>query len=115
MNLFSDKALKQTGLIIIVINIGFYYRVKKGKEGDFEKKFREVVDHLKANLPGFVSAKLYKQVDDPQEYLIYTEWESLDSFKKFLASNSYKATLEYGKSIIEGRPIHRIFQVTHVE
>ncbi|MQL56094.1 hypothetical protein GFB69_10180 [Acidianus ambivalens] len=54
--------------------------------------------------------KLYKNVDNPREYLIYSEWKDLDSFRKFMLSREFKNTTDYGKQIIEGRPYHRIFQ-----
>jgi len=51
-----------------------------------------------------------KSVDDPSEYLIYSEWESLDAFRNFVTSEAYKNTVNYGKTIIEGRPHHKVFQ-----
>ncbi len=92
-----------------MINVGLYYRVKKGHEEEFEKSFQGVVNFLKG-FHGFVDAKLYKRVDDPQEYLIYSEWDSLETFKKFVSSKEYKDTTGYGKSILEGMPRHRILQ-----
>ncbi|AAK42918.1 antibiotic biosynthesis monooxygenase [Saccharolobus solfataricus] len=93
-----------------MINVGFYYKVKRGFEKDFENKFKEVLSYLRANADGFVDAKLYKNVDEPSEYLIYSVWRDLDSFKKFVSSSAYKNTVNYGKSIIESKPIHRILQ-----
>ncbi len=42
--------------------------------------------------------------------MLYTEWESLDSFRKFMESKEYAQTVEFGKSIIDGQPRHKIFQ-----
>ena len=33
----------------------------------------------------------------------------LESFKKFMASKKYAQTVEFGKSIIDGQPRHKIF------
>ncbi|QKR00299.1 antibiotic biosynthesis monooxygenase [Metallosphaera tengchongensis] len=96
-----------------MINVGFYYRVKKGHEKEFEDTFSGVLDHLKRNYKGFKDAKLYRSVTDPQEYLIYSEWEDMDSFRKFIVSQAYRDTTSYGKTIIEGRPTHRVFQVVN--
>jgi len=90
-----------------MINIGFYYRVKKGHEKEFEGRFWDVVS---SNVEGMKSAKLYKNVMDPQEYMIYTEWTSLEAFRNFMKSQSYKETVDYGKSILDGIPTHRILQ-----
>lgn len=92
-----------------MISVGFYYKVKKGYEEEFERKFNEVLNYL-SSFPGFKGAKLYKSVNDPSEYLIYSEWEDLDAYKKFITSMAYKETVEYGKTIIEGRPQHKVFQ-----
>ncbi|MEM0257183.1 MAG: antibiotic biosynthesis monooxygenase [Saccharolobus sp.] len=92
-----------------MINVGFYYKIKKGFETEFESKFKEVLDYLK-NFDGFIEAKLYRSVDDPSEYLLYSVWRDLESFKKFISSNAYKNTVEYGKKIIEGRPRHKVLE-----
>jgi heme-degrading monooxygenase HmoA len=96
--------------IRVVINVGFYYRVKKGHEKEFEETFMKVLEHLKANVPGFKDAKLYRSVTDPQEYLIYSEWESLEVFRNFISSNAYRETVNYGRTILEGRPMHKVLQ-----
>lgn len=90
--------------------MGFYYKVKKGHEQEFEKAFNDVVEYLKKNVDGFVDAKLYRSVMDPSEYLIYSEWKDLDSYRKFTSSEAYKSTVTYGKTIIEDRPFHKVFQ-----
>ncbi|MEM3914697.1 MAG: antibiotic biosynthesis monooxygenase, partial [Metallosphaera sp.] len=48
-----------------MINVGFYYKVKKGHEKEFEETFLSVLKTLKESLPGFRDAKLYKNVADP--------------------------------------------------
>ncbi|MGC9106248.1 MAG: antibiotic biosynthesis monooxygenase family protein [Thermoprotei archaeon] len=93
-----------------MINVGFYYRVKKGHEKEFEETFMKVLMILKANVPGFKDAKLYRSVTDPQEYLIYSEWESLEVFRNFISSNAYRETVNYGRTILEGRPVHKVLQ-----
>ncbi|AFZ69873.1 putative enzyme involved in biosynthesis of extracellular polysaccharides [Caldisphaera lagunensis DSM 15908] len=92
------------------VNVGLYYKVKEDHEKEFESIFFEMVKKLKEMRIGFIDAKLYKRVDEPREYLIYSEWESLDSFRKFVSSNEFRDTTGYGASILEGRPFHRIFQ-----
>jgi len=93
-----------------MINIGLYYKVRAGHEREFEKTFLNVVSLLKKSDFGFLGGKLYKEIEDPSEYMLYTEWNGLDSFKKFSESREYKQTVEFGKTIIDGRPRHRIFQ-----
>ncbi|MFP3233469.1 MAG: antibiotic biosynthesis monooxygenase family protein, partial [Sulfolobaceae archaeon] len=64
-----------------MINVGFYYKVKSGHEKEFEETFKRVNEYLKS-FQGFKGARLYKSVDNPSEYLIYSEWDSLEAFRK---------------------------------
>jgi heme-degrading monooxygenase HmoA len=91
-----------------MINVGMYYNVRQGHEAEFESTFSQVVEHLKSAKVGIRDAKLYREVGK-SEYLIYTEWESLDSFKGFIQSRAFNDTVSGGRSIIEGRPRHRVF------
>lgn len=94
-----------------MINIGLYYKVKAGHEKEFEEIFLNVVSFLGKNVSfGFLGGKLYREIGDSSEYMLYTEWESLDSFRKFMESKEYAQTVEFGRTIIDGQPRHRIFQ-----
>ncbi len=92
-----------------MINVGMYYKVKEGYEAEFERVFSAVAEKLKASGSGIKDAKLYREVGK-REYLIYTEWESMDSFKAFVQSREFGETTSYGKEIIEGRPRHKVFK-----
>lgn len=84
-----------------------YYNVKEGHEAEFESIFSKVAKKLKSS--GVVKgAQLYKAVGK-NEYLIYTEWESIDAFKAFVQSRDFGETVNEGREIIEGRPRHRVF------
>ncbi|MCL4364830.1 antibiotic biosynthesis monooxygenase [Candidatus Marsarchaeota archaeon] len=91
-----------------MINVGMYYSVRPGHEAEFEGAFSAVVGHLKGSGVGIKDAKLYKEVGK-SEYMIYTEWDGLESFKNFVQSRSFNDTVSQGRSIIDGRPRHRIF------
>jgi heme-degrading monooxygenase HmoA len=93
-----------------MINIGLYYKVKPGFESQFEDTFLNVVSLLKSSDFGFLEGKLYRQIGVPREYMLYTEWEGLDSFRKFMESKEYAKTVEFGRTIIEGQPRHKVFQ-----
>jgi len=93
-----------------MINIGLYYKVKSGHEKEFEETFMNVVSLLKGSDFGFERGKLYREVGDSTEYMLYTEWDDLDSFKKFMLSKEYAKTVEWGKTIMDGQPRHRIFR-----
>jgi|OSPMetMinimDraft_2_1075162.scaffolds.fasta_scaffold00729_5 heme-degrading monooxygenase HmoA len=90
-----------------MINVGIHYRVKPGRERDFEEAFGRVVEFLRSR-PGVIEARLYRNVNDPREYLVYSEWTDLDSFREFVSSQAYRETTQYGREILEGRPVHRV-------
>ena len=92
-----------------MINIGLYYKVRAGHEREFEETFLGVVSLLKGADFGFLGGKLYREIGDSSEYMLYTEW-GLDSFKKFMESKEYAQTVEHGKTIIDGQPRHKIFR-----
>jgi len=92
-----------------MINVGLYYRVKKGHEEEFERTFNSVMAMIKSSGMGIKEVRLYRDVNDPQQYMIFTEWESLEKFKDFIASRPFKETTEDGKSILEEMPKNRIF------
>lgn len=92
-----------------MINIGLYYKVKAGHEKEFEDNFLNVVSLLKSVDFGFLIGKLYREIGDSSEYMLYTEWEGIDSFRKFMESKEYAQTIEFGKAIIDGQPRHKIF------
>jgi heme-degrading monooxygenase HmoA len=93
-----------------MINVGLYYRVKSGHKNEFEEMFKDVIEYLKANVEGFLDARLYKNVGSEQDYMVYSEWKDLDAFRKFISSDAFRSTTQKGASILEGRPHHKIFQ-----
>ena len=92
-----------------MINIGLYYRVKEGHNADFENYFGNVVEKLRESDFGFIDGKIYREVTNPDEYMIYTEWKDTEGFAKFMKSSAFFETIEFGKTIIEGQPRHKIF------
>lgn len=92
-----------------MINVGLYYKVKDGHEKDFEEKFNGVVDLLKSKDVGFIDGKLYREVKCPEEYMIYTVWKDKKHFEDFLQMEAYLNTVDYGKTILESQPRHKIF------
>lgn len=93
-----------------MINVGFYYSVVSGREEDFEQRFLEVVKMLKNSESGIRDAKLYRELGTPGEYMIFTEWESVEHFRKFTESMAFKNTTEEGKKILKSHPRHIVLR-----
>ena len=91
-----------------MLTVGLYYDVVPGKESIFENLFGEVIDTIKT-MNGYVSAILYKRVDKPNSYLIYSEWKDMESFEQFIKSREFSDVKEEGPQLLIDRPYHRIY------
>lgn len=90
--------------------IGMQYDVIPGKEGEFERGFADVVEHLK-KVAGHIESRLYDEVAGRGSYLILSKWESKESFEAFLHSPEFKSTVSWGRAeILRGRPRHTVYQ-----
>jgi heme-degrading monooxygenase HmoA len=89
-------------------NIGFYYTIKEGREKEFEDTFQETVEFLELNANGYREAHLYREVGKNQ-YMILSLWDSVESFSDFVKSREFGEVTKFGKSIVEGKPYHKIF------
>lgn len=90
--------------------IGMHYAVVPGKEEEFESGFINVLEHLK-KVAGHVESHLYEDVQSVGSYVIFSEWESPDSFNAFIKSPEFKAVTAWGKAeILRGRPKHKVYQ-----
>lgn len=57
-------------------------KVKKGKESDFSKLLREL--RTKAiSSKGYISGETLRALDDHQNYIVISTWQSLDDWKEW--------------------------------
>ncbi len=92
-----------------MVTIGMNYEVLPGKDADFEKKFRAVIDSFEKDA-GHRRSSLFRDVNSPQSYLIHSEWESKDAFLEFIRSDEFRRVTSWGQEeILAGRPKHRIY------
>jgi heme-degrading monooxygenase HmoA len=89
--------------------IGMHYDVIPGKEKEFEKGFLSVIDQLKS-VAGHVESKLYEDVSSTGSYLILSQWESRESFDRFIQSPEFAQVTAWGRAeILRGRPRHKVY------
>lgn len=89
--------------------IGMHYEVIPGKEEEFEKGFLGVIQHLKT-VAGHVESKLYEDVASTGSYLIFSQWDSRDSFDRFMQSPAFAQVTAWGRAeILRGRPRHKVY------
>ena len=93
-----------------MVTIGMNYKVLPGKGEIFEKACTGVIEAMNG-MDGHSKSFLYRDVNDPQSYLIASEWSSEDAFNEFIQSDKFKSVINWGKeSILAGRPIHTVYK-----
>ena len=93
-----------------MVTIGMNYKVLPGKEETFEKAFRKVITAM-AGISGHTQTRLCRDIDDPQLYVILSEWSDRDAFDAFIGSDTFRAVANWGKEqILAGRPAHTYYE-----
>tara|TARA_Y100001936_G_C16035951_1_gene648576 strand:+ start:311 stop:628 length:318 start_codon:yes stop_codon:yes gene_type:complete len=103
-------ALYLIGKEKLMVTIGMNYKMIPGKEKIFEDAFKAVLGVMK-EMEGHSKSFLYKDVSDPQSYLIVSEWSEEEAFNDFMASDKFKSVVNWGKeNILAGRPSHTVYK-----
>jgi heme-degrading monooxygenase HmoA len=93
-----------------MVTIGMNYRVLPGKEQAFENMFRAVLATMN-DMPGHTGSSLFRDVNDPQKYLILSDWNDRDAFDAFIASDKFRGVANWGKEqVLAGRPTHEYYE-----
>ena len=93
-----------------MVTVGMNYRVLPGKEQAFEQAFKAVL-HAMDQMEGHSRSLLFKQVFDPQHYLIISDWSDRAAFDGFIASESFRRVADWGsQEILAGRPQHEVYE-----
>ena len=93
-----------------MITIGMNYKVLPGKEDNFERMFKSVMNSLQ-NVAGHGKSALYKDVNDLQSYLIVSEWDSEAAFNTFVESEKFRGVVNWGQeNILADRPVHTVYR-----
>ena len=89
--------------------IGMHYDVIPGKEEEFERGFVGVIEHLKT-VPGHVESHMYEDVQSVGSYVIFSQWQTKESFDAFLQSDAFKKVVAWGKAeMLRSRPRHKVY------
>ncbi len=92
-----------------MVTIGMNYVVLKGKEETFEKAFNKVVKAM-GGIDGHSETHMFREINDPQQYLIISQWSKKEAFDAFIASETFKNVANWGKEeILVGRPKHEVY------
>lgn len=92
-----------------MLTFGLNYDVKQ----EFVEKFLQVgndVVEAMQNLKGHVHTVLYSNVNKPNSFLIYSEWETNEDFRNFVQSEAFKNVQNMGIEMLETRPKHKVYE-----
>lgn len=92
-----------------MVTVGMNYEVLPGREKDFEAVFVKV-EEIMRGMDGHVKTHLYRNVSNPQSYVIFSEWSSKPAFEAFTNSTQFRNVTNWGKEqILSTRPQHKIY------
>ncbi len=92
-----------------MVTIGMNYKVISGKEEIFEKAFNKVVRAM-GGIEGHSETHMFRDINDPQHYLIVSQWSRRAAFDAFVASDTFKNVANWGKQeILSDRPKHEVY------
>lgn len=91
------------------------FKIASGREGDFERAWRERQSYLEG-VSGFVQFALLRS-DAPGEYISHTIWRDRDAFVAWTQSEAFAAGHRQGSlaGVLEGPPHLRTFDAIIVE
>ncbi len=92
-----------------MVTIGMNYRVIERKEDIFENAFNNVVRAME-KIEGHGKTHMFRDINDPQHYLIVSQWSSRPAFDAFIASDTFNNIATWGKEqILSDRPKHEVY------
>lgn len=92
-----------------MLTVAMTYDVLPGRGIQFESAFRDVRSAI-SGMDGHRSSHLFRDVDDPNRYLIVSEWYNREAFESFLQSERFRSVTNWGRqNILACPPRHEIF------
>lgn len=93
-----------------MVTIGMNYEVLEGKEETFETAFNKVVVAM-GGIEGHTASHMFRDVNNPQRYLIMSLWSDRKAFDAFIGSEAFRSVTNWGKEqILTGRPHHEVYE-----
>jgi heme-degrading monooxygenase HmoA len=68
----------------------FHLRLKPGSEGDFLQAYEAIRHEVAQGVPGHIVDQVCQSVADPLDWLITSEWESLDAFMEWERTQEHR-------------------------
>jgi heme-degrading monooxygenase HmoA len=65
-----------------MVRASLFMKVKAGRGEDFERVWREIADEVR-KAPGNVRQALTRDPEDPDSFVVTSDWDSRDAFQEF--------------------------------
>lgn len=91
-----------------MVTFGLNYDVKPEYVEEFMKISRAALEAMQG-VEGHRETRLYQDVDRPNSYLIYSDWETKEAFAAFLRSDAFKQVQGAGREMLENPPRHNVY------
>lgn len=91
-----------------MVTFGLNYDVKPGFNEEFERITMETLEAMK-NVEGHRETRLYRDVANPNSYLIYSDWDSREAFSAFIRSDAFQRVQSLGREILAKPPRHHVY------
>jgi heme-degrading monooxygenase HmoA len=65
-----------------MVRASLYMKVKAGRGGDFESVWREIAEEVR-KAPGNLRQALSRDPDDPDSFVVTSDWDSREAFHEF--------------------------------
>ena len=93
-----------------MVTVGMNYKVLPGKSETFIKACRGIIRAMEG-MEGHSVTRLYQAVDEPDSFLIVSDWSSREAFNAFVKSPEFGKVTDWGKEqILAGRPQHEVYE-----
>lgn len=93
-----------------MVTVGMNYKVLPGKGEIFTKACRGIIRAMEG-MSGHSVTRLYQAVDDPDSFLIVSDWSDRAAFEAFVKSAEFAKVTDWGKEqILAGRPSHEVYE-----
>jgi heme-degrading monooxygenase HmoA len=65
-----------------MVRATLYMKVKDGRGGDFEREWLAIADEVR-NVPGNIRQALSRDPEDPDSFVVTSDWRTREEFGKF--------------------------------
>jgi heme-degrading monooxygenase HmoA len=97
-----------------MVRASLYMKVKPGRGAEFERTWREIAEEVR-KAPGNVRQALTRDPDDPDSFVVTSDWESREAFRAFETSPEQDELTAPLRDLRESARMTLHELVTHIE